>query len=189
MSAEADIASYEGLIFSTAVRYDDYLDDDLEDIQQILRVKVWRALLAFDPQRSRLDKKNYVFGCVRNQVKDLLKAQARRDRARNGRQLYIEDAEAKIPGAFEVRYLAEDAEAVFAVVEDERVPLPATLTELERGVVLLLLLDFNQTEMAVHLQVSRRRVRHAHLSVQEKMRDWRPGKGPVRVEAPTEVAA
>src|SRR3954470_7263330 len=69
---------YEGLIFSTARRYSIFVEEDLEDIQQILRVKVFRALESYDgakaPPRTdgRSPRDAYVFQCVRNQAKDLL---------------------------------------------------------------------------------------------------------------------
>jgi RNA polymerase sigma factor (sigma-70 family) len=172
---DADIAAYEGLIFSTAARYAPLLDDDLEDVQQVLRVKVWQALRVYDPSRSRATEKSYVFSCVRNQVKDLLKAQSRRNEARNGSQSYVEDVSDEHRPRFEARYLSQTAEQVFALVEDQPVLLPSTLTATEAQVVELLLLDFSRTEIAKTLGVSRDKVTALHASVQEKMADWHPG--------------
>lgn len=176
MMKDHDIGPYEGLIHSTAGRYAPYLDEDFEDIQQILRLKVWQALRAFDPSRTKLPVQNYVFACMRNRVKDLLKGQDRRNKARGGSQLHIEDVagDQAAVHAFEARYLAQSREETYSDVEDERMPLPATLTPLEVSVVQLLLLDFNQTEIAGHLKVSRQRVRAAHQEIQTKMADWRP---------------
>jgi hypothetical protein len=59
------------------------------------------------------------------------------------------------------------------------VELPSTLTPYEVRVVILLLLDLKQTEIATVLGVSRSRVRAAHGAVKEKMADWTPnGPGP-----------
>jgi RNA polymerase sigma factor (sigma-70 family) len=180
-----DISPFEGLIFSTAARYAPYLDDEMEDIQQLLRIKVWQALRAFDPRRATQPREGFVFSCVRNRVKDMLKAQYRLNSAReSGAPIYVEDMAAASPDRFERDHLSVDGEVVFAAAEDEGYRLPSTLTELEVHVVHLLLLNFNQTESAAILGVTRQKVRVAHLTVQEKMADWRPGAGPGAVAAP-----
>jgi RNA polymerase sigma factor (sigma-70 family) len=175
MMQRGTLADYEGLIFSTSARYAPILDDDAEDIQQILRMKVWRALEVFDPRRSALSEENYVFGCVRNQVKDLLKSQSRRNDARGGQLDYIDGKTEVTRAGFELEYLSESDELVFASVEEADYPLPSTLSVMERAVVWLLILDFNQTEISRQLGVSRAKVRSAHQSVRDKMADWKPG--------------
>lgn len=187
MKLDADIAAYEGLIFSTAARYAPLLDDDLEDVQQVLRVKVWQALRVYDPKRSRATEKSYVFSCVRNQVKDLLKAQSRRNDARNGSQSYVEDVSEEHRPKFEARYLAATAEEVFALVEDEPVLLPSTLTAEEARLVVFLLQDFSRQEIARELGVTRDKVTALHASVQGKMADWHPGH--VAPAVPVQIAA
>lgn len=179
MRQEVDLAAYEGLIFSTAKRYVEYLDDDLDDIRQVLRVKVWQALVAFDSGRSRLhagcveDARNsFVFSCVRNRVKDLLKEQDRRNTRRNGTQWYIEDLTDDL-GSFEGRYLAEEDPALLALVDGE-VELPSTLTTMERELVGLLLLDCTRGEIAAVLGITRKRVLATHKAVRVKMQDWKP---------------
>lgn len=167
------LLDFEGLIFSTAARYADLLDDDLDDIRQVLRVKVWKALEHYDPARSALDHKRFIFGCMRNFVKDLLKSQDRRNKARGGRQQYITDVLDAFP-YFEELALAETADEAYFEVEDEDVTLPATLTPLEREVVALLVLDYNQTEISEVLGVPRKRIVSAHAAIREKMEDWRP---------------
>lgn len=186
MLGDYDIGPFEGLIHSTAARYSAYLDDDIEDIEQILRVKVWQALRAYDParvngQRARTREeewervKRYVFSCVRNRVKDLLKQQYRLNRARgSGRPLYTDDVAAASPEKFERKYLMVEEEFIFAVVEEESVELPSTLSVFEVKVVHLLLLEMNQTEAARVLGVPRGRVRSAHAAVKAKMADWHP---------------
>lgn len=178
--ADVDIAPYEGLIFSTARMYHDILDIDLEDVQQILRLKVAQALVVFDPSKWRKHKdaqvaeERFVFGCMRNQVKDLLKGQDRRNTARGGgRQLYVEDLREQ-DDSFEHRYLVETDENALADVLDQMPQLPSTLSDLERVVVALLLLGYNQTEIARELGTSRTNIRVAHASIQAKMEDWRP---------------
>lgn len=180
-SDTGDLQPYEGLIYSTAARYAPYLDDDMEDIQQLLRIKVWQALVAFDRTRWRLPggeadaRKRYVFSCVSNRVKDMLKAQYRRNDARGGAQLYTEDVAASSPDRFELLYLRLDVEVAYAAAEDDGLRLPSTLNEFEVRVVHLLLLDLSQAEAARVLGVTRGKVRTAHAAVKIKMADWAPG--------------
>jgi RNA polymerase sigma factor (sigma-70 family) len=170
--ADVDISPYRGLIYATAARYAPYVDDDLEDIQQVLALKVAQAIRAFDPSKTKLPLRNFVFACVTNRVKDLLKEQSRRNDRRGGSQLYVEDVSSGV--TFETAYLSVRQDVVYFEVEDEEVVLPSTLTTFEKQVVGLLLAEFNQTEIAAQLGVTRATVRKAHASVQEKMADWRP---------------
>lgn len=183
---DADIGPYEGLIYSTAARYAPYLDQELEDVQQILRLKVAQAVVAFNPKRVRVSRERrreeldgFVFMCVTNRVKDLLKQQSRLNKSRKmGSQLYIEDQAETNPDGFEREYLQISADEVYAEVEEENLELPSTLEPFERAVVVLLLLHMNQTEIAAILQVRRVKVREAHRAVMVKMADWHPGAGP-----------
>jgi RNA polymerase sigma factor (sigma-70 family) len=170
MMLEARIAAYEGLVYATAARYAPYLDDDLDDVAQVLRVKVWKSLVAFNPARHTVGEKSWVFSCIRNQVKDILKAQDRRNRARDGAQVFVEDVSEPLRD----RILHVTADEVYEGVEDDELRLPSTLDAVEVRVVHLLLLDFSQTEIAGLLEMDRRRVRAAERSVQAKMADWRP---------------
>lgn len=186
--ARDDIAAYEGLIYSTAARYAPLLDDDIEDVAQLLRVKVWQALEAYDRRRVRIvatnAKERFVFSCVTNRVKDMLKAQSRLNSARQSSvPHYIEDESRANPDRFQQDYLFVSDDEVFATVEEESYELPSTLTEFERAVVVLLLLDFNQTQIAGVLSASRARVRSAHTSVKEKMADWKPSAAELPVAA------
>lgn len=184
MKQTANIAAFEGLIFSTAARYAPILDDDVEDIQQILRVRVWKALDAFDPRRARRAAtreerieivEKWVFSCVRNQVKDLLQSQDRRNTARGGMLDSIDAVSEERSASFEADYLSESDERVFAEVDDSDFELPSTLTDQERQVVQLLVLNFSRAEIARLLEIPQRRVRTAHDSVRVKMADWKPG--------------
>lgn len=179
-----ELAAYEGLIHSTAARYAGYVDDDLDDIKQILRIKVWQALRAYDATRGTKPPESFVFACVRNRVKDLLKEQSRRNERRQGAQLYLEDTPGHVTAdAFELHYMVEVEDTVYAEVEDEPVVPPSTLTELERDVLQLLLMDYGQTEIARELTVSRQRVKSAQAALKEKLADWSPtGSLPAQVQ-------
>jgi hypothetical protein len=42
-ATEPDLGRYEGLVFRTATMYESRLGMEREDIQQVLRICVWRA--------------------------------------------------------------------------------------------------------------------------------------------------
>lgn len=161
MSRTPKVEDFEGLVYTTARRYSDALaDEDFEDIRQILRTKVWQALERYDAHRSAKSVQEYVFGCVANQVKDLLKAQSRRNRARGGALLHLEDLENFEPQIAEERALA--------AVEDQ-MPLPPGLTRIERQLALLLVAGHSLTDAAEALGVSRSTARRARAGLQSKI--------------------
>lgn len=168
-----EIGFYEGLIFKTASMYAGFLEEDFEDVAQILRIKAWRALMAFDSRRSSLPVERYVFSCVKNQCKDLVKKRRRNE-------LYIEDyagtndvGGGDVTSRFEARYLSSDEGQHFAHVDGPPL-IPSTLTSFEREVVALLYLDYSQKEAAEMLGVRRNEMERAVRSVRDKMADWRP---------------
>lgn len=166
-----DTSAFEGLIFSTATKFEPVLDEELDEIRQILRIKVWHAICSYNSSRSKMELEHYVFGCVYNKVKDMLKSQGRREVARGGRELSLGEL---------YQYEADQArlsiseEAAFAVIEAEELELPETITRFERSVVILHMAGFNQTEIAKALGATRKGVRHARTSVREKLATWRP---------------
>lgn len=164
---------------------------EFEDICQVLRVKVWKTLVKWDPlhpkvlQRMRNEGKTeeelrdaFVFGCVHNQIKDLVKRQ--REQA-----LLIEDvAPARFSAnpfqqgprdRFEMRYLQVTSEHVFDAIENDRSLLPDTLTHDERLVLLHMYIGYSQTETADELGIDRQRVTTIVKRIRRKMADWRPG--------------
>lgn len=183
------ISHYERLIFKHAMRVASIVEMDFEDIQQTYRIKAWKALESFDEARfggrpphreghidCRCRRCRYVFLCLKNMEKDLLK------RVRRG-DLFIEDLapSSSSEGSglqsrdhFEARYLAAGAEVVYAVVEDDDVHLPSTLTLQERRIVVLLYHDFTQAEIRRHLGIERSEMDRRVKSIRVKMADWRP---------------
>lgn len=171
------LASYEGLVFTTSARLvrSERVEMELEDIQQVLRLKVWRALVSFDIAKCRTTRDKYVFMCVRDQAKDILKKKVRGE-------LLIEDLadthggvdEGATLDRFQARYLVATPDEIYGEIEDE-VFVPNTLSGLERAVVVLLYRDYKQTEIAVRLELDRREVEKLVQSIRKKMEDWRPG--------------
>jgi hypothetical protein len=112
-----ELASYEGLVCRTAQLVAGYphVQEDEEDIRQLLRIKVWQALEAHDPSKRGMQnqtREEYVFMCVKNRVKDMLKKKVRPED-------FIEDFAPTSRGEgarsrrerFEGRYLRHDEEA------------------------------------------------------------------------------
>lgn len=193
------MSHYEGLVRTTASLCAPYVEEDFDDICQFLRYKVWKALLSFEPHKLRVQvagrveiaaaRDRYVFSCVQNGKKDVLK------KKRHG-LLFIEDL-APIDekgeqsgghhtfsrSGFEQRYLSiEDA---FSHLEDEMPTVPSTLTTSEKAVVLLLYLDFKPAEIAESRGLARKEINALLGSVREKMADWNPAAEP----APLSVVA
>jgi RNA polymerase sigma factor (sigma-70 family) len=173
---------YEGLVYKTAARYVGFVEEDFEDIQQILRMKVFRALLSYDPTKSSMTRDRYVFSCIVNQCKDLVKRKKRNE-------LFIEDIAPRtsfddnaaggvgVSGyreRFELRYLSTDHHIEYGAIEDDDLVIPSTLTPFERQVVVHLYLHFSNTEIAQRMERPKREVDKAVKSVKEKMADWKP---------------
>lgn len=192
------LSAYEGLIFSTAQRLVGRIDHmDQADIEQELRVKVWRALRAFNPAHRRRGEavdafeKRYVFMCVTDRVKDLTTKRARRG------ELHIEDfcSDSPLEGAhsqrewFEGRFMVTTVEEVFREVEDEGVPLPE-LTDTELQAVCLLYEGYRQTEVAGQLGLTKYEMERTIRSIRDKLHALRPGAGVadiIRLQAATAV--
>lgn len=172
-ASSKDLEQFEGLIFKTTVMLMPHVEDDFDDVQQLIRIKIWKAYEAYDPERSRLTLRAYVFGCMVNFTKDLKK---RRHRG----HLFIEDIAPKggddggRHDRFYAQYLAVAQETVFLDAEDEVPVLPNTLDCLERRVIGLLMLDYTAAEISRTLSVGPTRLRSIRDNIERKMADWRP---------------
>lgn len=164
------IEFYEGLIHATAGMCAPKVEVEYDDIVSIFRIKVWRALLAYDPARSAMPVQRYVFSCVKNAEKDVLKRKRRYE-------VYIEDVSVfrtDGPDDFEGRYLAVTGEEVYADVERELPIIPSTLSALERSVIVHLYMERTQRETASLLGLTRSEMERTIRSIRTKMGDWRP---------------
>lgn len=186
MVTDADIQRYEGLIFTTATLYEGKVEGmDLDDLRQVFRIKVWRALESYDPKRSSLPEGRFVFGCLVNQGKDLIRRRKPGVRTEDGRflgDIYIEDVapatdfENGPRDRFEANYLSVSSEEVFELIEREEAVVPNTLTGVERSVVCLLYASYKKSEIARHLGLSRREMAAAIEAIHTKMADWAPSQ-------------
>jgi DNA-directed RNA polymerase specialized sigma24 family protein len=186
------LAHYEGLVIKTSThrKYEGIKRWDTEEVRQLLRIRVWKALLAWDPAEPRTRQRlaegkteqqlrdAYVFGCVTNQMKDLLK----RDRERD---LFVEDLSENDP-TFEARYLHSEFEATTKAVTSAPL-IPNTLTSDERYVLLCLYNGYNGPQTAERLGLTRGQVAMHIREIREKMRDWKPKKSAEVAKTPALV--
>lgn len=180
---------YRGLIHKTAILYLGVAEGDLDDLVQLITIKVWKALEAYDCTHSRKGKlpmteRAFVFMCVKNMTKDWVRY------PRKG-SLYIEDLAPAHggpefePGSgfqsrdrFESRNgLATDHDEVYATVEDELL-LPNTLTVEERRMIALLMTGLQQIEAGAELGLDKRGVERTMRRIRIKLADWSPGQAP-----------
>lgn len=192
----AVLGSFEGLIFRTAIELSKPHPDhgpavqmEQEDVQQILRIKLYRALVSFSPERIRKRgesaenaRKRYVFMCLTDQSKDLRKRKRRTEDSLE--ELAPADMDRPSPGVqsrdrFELRYLSSSHEQVYGYVEDDDLVLPTTLSSIERQVVAGLMSDYKQAEVARQLGLEKREMEKVMRSIRLKLADWKPG-GDVR---------
>jgi RNA polymerase sigma factor (sigma-70 family) len=191
MCADIDsklISQYEGLVKKTASLTVEHCEEDFDDICQLFRVKVWKALLSFDPtqvkdaeakdKHGRTAQDRYVYMCVKNMAKDLVK--------RVRRNIISMEQMVQEPGGdfahdhrishdnFTSRYLSVAEDQVFQEVE-EAVPLiPSTLDARERRIATLLYLDFDNGEIGQQLGIQRKQVATIVRGMREKLADWAP---------------
>lgn len=190
------LASYEGLVRKTAARYEGILHRyEFEDVCQVLRLKVWRSLESFDPSRYTAEKveearDSFVFGNVRNQVKDLLKRNRNTDLlfddlntpATGGHHASTRNKTITSQEWFESKHLRVDEDQVFGEVEENDPLVPSTLTLNERRVLACMYLGYKGPEIAIRLGLDRKTVATAVRNVKKKMEDWRPSPSETSVE-------
>lgn len=171
MDRPTDLIDYRGLVFKTASLIVASVEDDFDDIVQVLWIKVWRARESYDPARSRMPERRYVFMCLTNQVKDIM---SKRRRGELSLEVIAVDSGFESRDRFDAQYLSVDHQVVYGEVEDPVPLLPNTLTELEREIVALLTQDYRQTEAARLLGIEKRDMERSMRAIRSKMADWRP---------------
>jgi RNA polymerase sigma factor (sigma-70 family) len=171
---DAALRYYDGLVCATARRCVAFCEEDYDDVVQVLRVKVWQALRAYDPRRARTDRDRYVFMCVRDRAKDVVKKKKRN-------QLHIEDlrtvgdraSQTSTTDRFDARYLCSTREENYAAIEDDDDPL-AGLDELEREIARMLTADYKQAQVARALGLQKVEMDRAMRSIRFKLAALRP---------------
>lgn len=169
---------YEGLIFRTAQLTAPLVEEDFDDICQVLRIKVWNALLKWDPARAPklvakhgvdVARDRSIFAWVKNQQMDIIKKKRRH--------------EVSIEGNHDDGHLAATADEVYGQVEADLPVIPSTLTDMELRVVCLLYAEYSQSEVAASLGIPKREVERIVRSIRAKMADWAPTTSPPAIVA------
>lgn len=178
---------FEGLVFTTARMFASMVKMEEEDLRQELRVKVWWAMERYDPSRTRVGLKNFVYGCVANKIKDYKRNAARR--AAYGLEFsHIEDhtsGETPTLDSFTGHYMSVGHDNVYGRIDEGLLTLPATVTQTEAQIVVLLMFGMTNTEIMVRMALPRPGVETAIASVRVKMADWHPGS----TSAPAQTVA
>jgi len=147
----------------------------MEDVQQVLRMKVWQALESYDPKRARQPEQGYVYQCVVNGRKDLVKRRRRGELMIEDLRGTMRDGHNQFEGdRFDSLYLSTDHEQTYGEIEDEELLIPSTLTEIERDLVALLVAGLKHSEAGRLLELERRDIDRAIRSIRTKMADWEP---------------
>lgn len=195
------LAHYEGLVCRTAQLVALSAEDEVDELQQQLRIKVWRILIAYRGPDDcmlvpscRCKRCRFVFSCLTNKVKDLKRNGANR---RKRGELYIEDVAPvnhHTRVSFEARYLRTDTEQVFGIVEEGDLLIPCTLDDGERRVLVGLYSGRTQAEIAGEFGFSTYKVAELTRSLREKLADWKPtieaaGRPSPAPQAQTAIAA
>lgn len=168
------IRRYEGVVRKTAALTAERCEEEFDDICQRFRIKVWKALVSYDPSKltnekpdasGRTPRDRYVFACIKNEAKDLEKKVKRSHRVR-----YIED----MVEDGDDRLLGVEEDQVFNGVEEVAPLIPSTLDERERQIVALLYLDFDNGEIGERLGIKRKQVATLVRGIRVKLADWAP---------------
>lgn len=177
-ATQIDVSRYEALCRKTASMIVGKVEKmEYDDICQRFRIKAWYALQNYNVNRDRVGVDRFVFACIQNEKKDLLKRVKRNealieDLAPSGDDGYGNGSITR--SEFEARYLQETGEQAFHSVEEELPFLPSTLSTLERQVVHFLYLAFDYDEISATLGIPRKEVAPVIRGIREKMADWKP---------------
>lgn len=177
-SLDERLAKYEGLVHRTTFMFAGRANMDEEDFAQELRLKVWWALERWDPARSRLPEKRYVYSIMFNRVKDLIRYPRQHfflfdDLAPDGR-----DASPDRPPArdrFDMKFLSTSASLVEEALDGQGL-LPESLSSREKTVLVLLYLEYQQAEIAPLMGCGLTTVKLTVRALREKLSHLEPGR-------------
>ena len=173
---------YEGLVYKTALLTAPLVEEDFDDVVQLLRIKVWRVLIAWDPARAPklvarvgLDeaRDRSVFAWLKNYQRDLIKKKRRGEVSLDSCPIRDEET-GEERRRFEHIYALGFEDNGYERVEVGPPLIPSTLTGPERRVVCLLYSEYRQSEVALYLGLPKREVERLVRSIRTKMADWAP---------------
>lgn len=186
--SQIDLSQFEGLVRATARKFAAQVKWDEGDLEQELRVRVWRAVETYSTSRAKGTLEKYVFMAVTNKIKDYKRDAAREAdrRERYGISFsYIEDthmpaAPSSMEGTGDPREVFDayhnfvTRDEIYGEIEEGKFVLPSSVTRLEANVLMLLMMEMTRTEVALRLGLSRMAVEALVNSLREKFSDWEP---------------
>lgn len=179
------IKDFDGLVRTTARMFASQVKREEHDLEQELRIRVWRAVESFEAGKVRGSApgalERYVFSAITNKIKDY-KRDAAREAQRRKRYgidfVYIEDtfvADGEVAAErFDGLHHFVERETVYGRIEGSGFVLPSTVTESETSVLLLLMMELSKVEIVVRLGVGRVEVDRCIVSLKVKLADWKP---------------
>jgi RNA polymerase sigma factor (sigma-70 family) len=181
------LAQFEGLIITTARMHAKQVRWDEEDMAQELRVKVWKALPRYDSSRSTISLRSYVFGVITNRVKDFKRDTSREVRRRSDNGISFmhtedwtagssSDMDNSATSVFEALFHCASHDEVYGAIDEGKFLLPATLTNIEARVLVLLMMQWSKPETALRLGLSTCQVQTIVGRLRRKLADWDPGQ-------------
>lgn len=189
-----DLADYEGLVKTTARMFAAQVGREEHDLEQELRIRVWRACESYDPAKATTSLRSYVYSAVCNKCKDFKRDASREKKRRERYEVGFVHTEDMVFGHSDDEPLAKQdrLEELFHHVEhsavyggvDDRFTLPAGVTERECEVLLLLTLDMTMAEIVVRLGITRGEATGCLASLRLKFADWAPAASPSNSSPP-----
>jgi hypothetical protein len=168
MTAYGELGPFEGLVYTTARMFAAGANMECEDMRQELRVAVWQAIGKHDPSKMPLNR--FVFALVSNRASTLRRGAMRRTN-REGRP-----CDGDVVGRADARtYVTRDE--VYGKIDGGLLTLPATVTQREADVLVMLMMEMGKMEIARRLEVGRREVDTLTEALRIKFADWRPLQG------------
>lgn len=161
------LEEYEGLVIATTRYWRHCITYDLadEDIQQELRMKVWRALLVFDPSRG-YPEKNHVFGAVRNRIKDLI-GKKRREKVEVLVSTFEPSSDFHESNNFFSGKLHKGHAKDYASIDDEKSDILFGLDEIDQWIGILMAQGYNAPEISREMGITVSAVRTGIARVRE----------------------
>jgi DNA-directed RNA polymerase specialized sigma24 family protein len=148
---------------------------DEDDVQQFLRVKVWKGS---SPTRRRAPRRaSRATSSPASGTASRISSSRPTAPSATGPSASWRTSTRATWGASAStpEHLAHDEDGIREAHIERTFQLPSTLNFMERVVTAMLYEGMNQTEIAQMLGCTRTRVRNTHSSVQRKMMDWAPG--------------
>jgi RNA polymerase sigma factor (sigma-70 family) len=169
---DQQMAKYEGLVTKTASMNHRALKIEFDELRQELRISVLKALRSYDSQNSKkLPEKRFVFGCMANYLKDLYKVAGRAKR--QGATISFDGwGEGSLTTTSKESWRGQLESEVFQKHDMsplEGLDLPADLSTEEKVVLVMLVENIPQQEIADRLNIDKEMVLQHKKNLKTKL--------------------